>query len=286
MKTNFSLRILLTLGLLGLAGCAPQALYFHEATKVGFAANYNASDSEPVSTTFGYQRRIVAVVPAKERNSATGQQADAENQGESLSTISKFHVTADTKDGMVIKNNFATGMAARKLMKEPAGAAVAVAGLMHNTTVLTDSAGAVVNSPGATETVSDVAASRVARIKSKMVGGPNAAPHDSRFDLISKVLFIRDGQTWVRETYADGHVVERQLKNAGEDKKKAGAGDKTKTETNQPGIGTVTPGPLPLPQDKVNDAPASELLIDPATGQTMKNIKKSDGTTEVVPLKP
>lgn len=293
MKTLFSLRPVLALALLSLSGCAPQALYFHESTKVSFSADYTSSDSQPLSTSFGYKRRIVAIVPGKERFSPTGEKRDAENEGEALSTISKFYVKAGTQDGLVIKNNFATGMAARRLMKEPTSAAVAVAGLMHGTTVLTDSAGIVVDaegntitgSRGAPITASEVAASRVARIRSKMIGGGgNSAPHDSRFDApASKVLFIKDGQTWVRETYADGRVVERPLKKSGEDKKKTD--EKPKPDTNQPGTGTPKPDQPLLPEDKLNAAPSGELFKDPVTGKTMKRIRKPDGTTEVVPLR-
>ena len=287
MKTLNFLRSSLALALLSLAGCAPQALYFHESTKVSFSADYTSSDSQPLSTSFGYKRRIVAIVPGKDRVSPTGEKRDAENEGEALSTISKFYVKAGTQDGLVIKNNFATGMAARRLMKEPTSAAVAVAGLMHGTTVLTNSAGIVVDADGSTITgsrgapitASDVAESRVARIRSKMIGGGKTAPHDSRFDQpATKVLFIKDGQTWVRETYPDGRVVERPLK-------KSGGGDKPKPDTDQSGTGTARPEQPLLPEDKVNAAPSAELFKDPATGKTMKRITKPDGTTEIVPLR-
>jgi hypothetical protein len=295
MKTLLLLRSFIAVGMLILSGCAPQALYFHESTKVGFAAAYTASDSEPVSTSFGYRRRIVAVVPGKERTSATGKASDAVNQEEALSTISKFYVKAGTRDGLVIRNNFATGMAARKLMKEPFPAAVAVAGLMHGTPVITDATGAVVNREGepiitrtgTTETPSDVAASRVARIRSKMVGGGGSASGDSRVDQpASKELFRKDGQTWVRETFPDGRVVERPLKKSAGDKPKPEDGAKTKDEPKRPDDGQVAPDLPPLPQDGVNQTPKAELFRDPVTGKTMKRIKKADGSTEVVPLKP
>jgi hypothetical protein len=290
MKTPLFLRSFIAAGLLILAGCAPQAVYFHESTNVGFSAAYTASDSEPVSTSFGYQRRIVAVVPGKERTSATGKQSDAENQDEALSTISKFYVKAGTKDGLVIRNNFATGMAARKLMNEPFPAAVAVAGIMHGTPVITDATGAVVNHDGetsTTETASDVAAGRVKRIKSRMVGGGGSTPGDSRFEQrASKELFRKDGQTWVRETFSDGRVVERPLRKPAGDKPKADDGAKAKTDPKQPGEGKVTPDLPPVPEGGLNQTPKAELFRDPATGKTMKRIKKADGSTEVIPLKP
>ena len=60
-------RLLAFLPVLALGACTPQALYFHETTKVAFAASYNTADSQPLSSTFGFKRRIVAVVPAQDR---------------------------------------------------------------------------------------------------------------------------------------------------------------------------------------------------------------------------
>ena len=57
--------LILLLAAFGLSACAPKALYFHESTKVAFAADYNTSDTQPLATSFGYKRRIVAVVPAQ-----------------------------------------------------------------------------------------------------------------------------------------------------------------------------------------------------------------------------
>lgn len=105
---------LLLLAALGLTACAPRALYFHETTKVAFAAAYNTSDSQPLATSFGYKRRIVAVVPSQERDVPEGgNERSATNRGEALSLVSKFNVRAGTSDGIVITNNFASGMAAR-----------------------------------------------------------------------------------------------------------------------------------------------------------------------------
>ena len=281
MKAALLLRAICILGLTFLMGCAPQALYFHESTRVSFSAAYTASDSQPLSTSFGYKRRIVAIVPGQDRISTTGQEAAAENKGEALSTISKFYVKAGTKDGLVIKNNFATGMAARKLMQEPTSAAVAVAGLMHGPTGVPDSTGAVLNaagdaaigSSGTPLTVSDVAAARVARIKSKMIGG--GKPRPQNLDLEQKPareLFIRDGVTWERLTFPDGRVVETPLR------KKSGG---PKKDTDPAG----KPDALPAPTNPVDAVPAAELFPDPVTGKTMRRIKKTDGTFEVVPLR-
>lgn len=294
MKTLFFFRSVLTLALLSLAGCAPQALYFHESTKVSFSADYTSSDSQPLSTSFGYKRRIVAIVPGKERFSPTGEKRDAENEGEALSTISKFYVKAGTQDGLVIKNNFATGMAARRLMKEPTSAAVAVAGLMHGTTVLTDSAGIVVDtegntlvgSSGAPITASDVAASRVARIKSKMIGGGGRGSQPKELEQPAVgVISMENGVTMITVRQADGMVIKIPYRKYLEDKKKSGGGDKPKPDTDQPGTGTPKPDQPLLPEDKVNAAPSAELFKDPVTGKTMKRIAKPDGTTEVVPLR-
>ena len=280
MKTSTCWRLWLGLALIALTGCAPQALYFHESTKTSFSAAYTSSDSEPLSTSFGYKRRIVAIVPSKDRVSPDGQESHAENEGEALSSISKFYVQAGTKEGLVIRNNFATGLAARLLLGEPKSAAVGVAGLMHGVPVLVDTAGNVVdattgeietNTNGSPKTVNDVAAERVARIKAKMIGGGSAA-HDTRFDRpISKVLFRKDGKTYVRETFPDGHVEERPYRKASSPEKPKPDPEKT--------------DPVPLPQEGVNHTPDAEIFVDPATKKTMKRITKPDGTVEVVPFK-
>ena len=125
---------------LSLTACAPRALYFHESTKVAFAANYNTSDSQPVSTSFGYKRRIVAVVPAQEREiPAEGNERDGTNRGEALSLVSKFNVRAGTGEGVTITNNFASGMAAR-LMTRSAGSPAALNVLLHGAPIAVSAA--------------------------------------------------------------------------------------------------------------------------------------------------
>ena len=125
-------RIIFLLAALAMSACVPQAIYFHETTKVAFAADYNTSDSQPVSTSFGFKRRIVAVVPAKERVSADGSDRHATNAGEALSLVSKFHVRAGSfQEGVIITNNFASGTAAR-VMTGSTGSAPVVSALMHN----------------------------------------------------------------------------------------------------------------------------------------------------------
>ena len=125
-------RLFLLVAALALAACAPQALYFHETTKVAFAATYNTADSQPLSSTFGFKRRIVAVVPAQDRVSLDGSERTATNEKEALSIVSKFHVRVGTFDeGVVITNNFASGTAARVMTRSP-GSAATLNALLHN----------------------------------------------------------------------------------------------------------------------------------------------------------
>ncbi len=123
------------------AGCAPNAIFFHESTKLGFTATYNTADSQPVSSHFGFKRRIVAVVPTQERVSSTdGNRRHDTNKGESLSLVSKFYVRAgDFNDGVVIRNNFATGEAARLLTRGDNGAA-SIRALLHSEAVIVNPA--------------------------------------------------------------------------------------------------------------------------------------------------
>jgi hypothetical protein len=122
---------------LGLAGCTPQAIFFHESTKVGFSATYNTSDSQPISSHFGFKRRIAAAVPGQVRvPAANGNPNDATNQGEALSMVSKFYVQAGSRtDGITIRTNFATGNAARALTVAP-GSTRAIQALMQNQVVV------------------------------------------------------------------------------------------------------------------------------------------------------
>lgn len=126
-------RLAAMLPALALAGCAPQALYFHETTKVAFAAQYNTADSQPLASSFGFKRRIVAVVPAQDRiPDAEGGERRATNEKEALSIVSKFHVRVGTfREGVVITNNFASGTAARVMTRSP-GSAATLNALLHN----------------------------------------------------------------------------------------------------------------------------------------------------------
>jgi len=150
---------------LSLSACAPRALFFHESTRVAFAADYNTSDTQPLATSFGYKRRIVAVVPAQERAVPVGgSERTATNRGEALSLVSKFNVRAGTSEGIVITNNFASGMAARNLTRS-AGSPEAVSVLMHSAPI------SVVAETGETTAEgrpgADVVTERVARIMAK-----------------------------------------------------------------------------------------------------------------------
>jgi hypothetical protein len=172
---NLAMRssILLFSAFLTLSGCAPRALFFHESTKVAFAADYNLSDSQPLATSFGYKRRIVAVVPAQIRKVAPGEsERTGTNAGEALSLVSKFNVRAGTSEGIVITNNFASGVAAR-IMTDKVGAA-AVGALMHSPpiTVHADTGMTLETN----EPVSKAVDEQIARIKSKEVSGADAPP--------------------------------------------------------------------------------------------------------------
>lgn len=125
---------LLTLGA-GLSllcvGCAPNAIIFHETSKVGFNTQYQPDSSQPVNVTFGYKRRIVAVVPSRDaekrdtyaivtfEDKATKQKMEVfRPKGEALSMVSRFDVVAKPNEGVAITNYFATGFAARVLTGE------------------------------------------------------------------------------------------------------------------------------------------------------------------------
>ena len=131
-------RLLLLVTLMVPVGCAPRALYFHESTKVGFAADYNSSDSQPVASNFGYKRRIVAVVPAQERISPDGKDRNGVNKGEALSLVSKFHVRVGSyAEGVTITNRFASGAAARR-MTSTEGSSASLNALLHSDSVITE----------------------------------------------------------------------------------------------------------------------------------------------------
>ena len=140
MKTLHTRRLALiggALSLLANVGCAPQAIFFHESTKVGASAAYNLADSQPIGSHFGFKRRIAAVVPGQERVlGPDGREQNAGNKGEALSLVSKFYVRVGSlNEGMVIRNNFATGEAARELTRGP-NAAAATNALLHNQSVV------------------------------------------------------------------------------------------------------------------------------------------------------
>jgi len=159
---------------LGLAGCAPRALYFHETTKVGFSADYNTADSQPISTNFGFKRRIVAVVPSQDRRIQDGgSERNATNNGEALSLVSKFSVRAGTSEGIAIVNNFASGMAARIMTQSAGASSNSLNAVMHSAPIAVSSTSGNVIKDGvdsgkpANEAVNE----RLARIKTKKVSG-------------------------------------------------------------------------------------------------------------------
>lgn len=153
-----------------LVSCAPQAIFFHESTKVGVAATYNVSDSQPLSSHFGYKRRIVAVVPGQERvPAANGKEQDATNQGDALSLVSKFYVKVGTRaEGIEIRNNFATGNAARALTAS-SNSSRAVEALMHNQVVVSPPAR---DSMASSESAST---SEIKRIQSRRTKPPSTS---------------------------------------------------------------------------------------------------------------
>ena len=154
---------------LSLSACAPRALYFHESTKVAFAADYNTSDTQPIATSFGFKRRIVAVVPSQEREIPEGgSERTGTNTGEALSIVSKFSVRVGAREGVAITNNFASGMAAR-LMTRSGLSPEALSVLMHSVPIpVSAETGKTIdgNKPAA-EAVNE----RLARIKLKEVHG-------------------------------------------------------------------------------------------------------------------
>lgn len=149
--------------LLAVTGCAPKALYFHETTKVAFAADYNTSDTQPLATSLGYKRRIVAVVPAQERRVPHGgTERNGTNEGEALSLVSKFNIQIGAREGTVITNNFASGMAAR-ILTQSAGSEEALNVMMHAAPISVNRAGQTESGKPASEVVNE----RLARIMGK-----------------------------------------------------------------------------------------------------------------------
>lgn len=107
-------------------GCAQNALLFNETTRFSFTAEYKPDSSQPISSSLGYKRRIVAIVPPKEPVA----QEDANNpqsvhKGEALSVVSTFDVEAKATLGAKISNYIASGRAATVMTSQPDAAAAA-----------------------------------------------------------------------------------------------------------------------------------------------------------------
>lgn len=153
---------------LGLSACAPRALYFHESTKVAFAADYNTSDTQPLATSFGFKRRIVAVVPSQEREIPEGgSERTGTNTGEALSLVSKFSVRVGAREGLAITNNFASGMAARIMTRTVSPAALNAMLNSPPIEVSAETGRTIEGNKPAAEAVNE----RLARIKSREVRG-------------------------------------------------------------------------------------------------------------------
>jgi hypothetical protein len=101
-----------------LTGCSSNAATFYEGTRFAFVTEYNPASGEPVNLTLGYKRRIAAVVPPQ--TSTTD--PNLPHKGETLSLVSTFEVEpgAVIGDGVIIRNIFASGMAAQELTKDNA----------------------------------------------------------------------------------------------------------------------------------------------------------------------
>jgi hypothetical protein len=229
---------------LSLSACAPRALYFHESTKVAFAADYNTSDSQPLSSSFGYKRRIVAVVPAQEREIPDGgTERNATNSGEALSLVSKFNVRSGAKEGVVITNNFASGMAARAMTRS-AGSSDALSVLMHSAPIpvsTTDGRTIEENKPAA-----DVVNERLSRIMGKRTREVPGSRRSTDLDERGNATFKKrqpdvPPSSRVIDLDEDGNI-----KSSGQ----PGATGGKKT----------TPKPDPLP--KKADVPASTRSVD------------------------
>lgn len=99
-----------------LSGCAPHSLFFYEGTKIGLHAEFKPDASQPVNSSLGYKRRIVAVVPPQQISDSGGEKMA---KGDALSMISLFSVDVEnTRLGdMTITNHFLCGGAARAATK-------------------------------------------------------------------------------------------------------------------------------------------------------------------------
>jgi len=261
---------LLLLPLLAFAGCAPQALYFHETAKVAFTATYNTADSQPLSSNFGYKRRIVAVVPAQVRVLGDRGERNGTNRGEALSIVSKFRVRIGTfGEGVTIVNRFASGVAARK-MTHSENSSASLNALLHGDPVAVETPklpdGTVL--PPESSTGAAVNA-RINRIMGKFVAEDTSGPTKK------KAGFDADGKPEIQ------------------DKKKAeeGKANEDKPAKTKVIIDPVTGKPKIVPIGTPDPKPADPSLpLDEGTANELKSAKKKvikdpvTGEFKVVPI--
>lgn len=98
-------------------GCNGKGILFHEETSLSVSAQAKASTPELAGLSVGYRRRVTAIVPEMEESPC---QVDGQPQlcREAQSLISIFELKGDSDGGprdLVVRNNFATGRAAREL---------------------------------------------------------------------------------------------------------------------------------------------------------------------------
>lgn len=126
---NTAHKLLIIIAAFVFTGCiSSQALYFHERTKFGFSVQAKPEDpQEKLATHLGFKRQIIAIVPPKlvskrTRNEIDGKphtdetEGDKYHEGEALSLVSTFDVTANALKSIHIHNNFASGQAAKNLV--------------------------------------------------------------------------------------------------------------------------------------------------------------------------
>ena len=138
MSTKHRVIEILVLSGLASTGCAQNALLFHETTKFSFTAEYKPDSSQPLSSSLGYKRRIVAVVPPKEPVSQEhANNPQATHKGEALSLVSTFDVEAKGVLGVTIKNYIASGRAATAMTsQDDAKAAASIRALFAPATLV------------------------------------------------------------------------------------------------------------------------------------------------------
>jgi hypothetical protein len=225
-----------------LSGCAPQAIFFHEATKVAFTADYNTSDSQPIQSSFGFKRRIVAVVPAQERFPVDGNSLHDQNKGDAVSLVSKFHVRVGTfSEGVRITNQFASGLAAEKLTASR-DAAAAVNTVLHSEPVVTETMNGAPVDEGAT--AAQRVNARLARIASKRLsvtdgGSSRGKVHSPRVDSAP------------HETtdLPVGHSDKTTTDDSGRLAPTAGGTSRGKVTRGAGGVGVRSTAPTPTPAD-------------------------------------